>query len=76
MWKRKQLDAFSAVLTNSQILRYSNLLANYDMNLNNCNSVLLQIVNAGKALAKEDELKSLFVENGVSNGEKKLAEIK
>ena len=74
--KRKQLDVYSALLSNSQINRYSTLLANYDMDLNNSSSVLLQIVNVGKALAKEDELRSLFTENGVSNGEKKLAEIK
>ena len=74
--KRKQLVAYSTILTNAQIFKYSSLLASYNMDLNKCDSVLLQIVNIGKSLAKEEELKSLFSENGISRGEKMLIETK
>lgn len=73
--KRKQLENYSSLLSNIQISRYSNFLAFYDVDLNQSSSVLSQIITSGKSQGKENELRSMFVENGAQNGEKLLLEM-
>lgn len=73
---RKQLDVYSKILSNMQIYRYAEYLIYFNLDLNHSNYILSQIIIVGKSLGKEDELKSLFRQNGVLNGEKLLNEAK
>lgn len=73
--KKKQLGVFLSVLSNMQICRYAKYLASYNLDLNDSQTVLSQIITVGKSLGMEEKLKSLFRENGISNGEKMLSNI-
>ena len=70
--KKKELKPFSSILSNMQICWYAKYLATYDISLNESPTILNQIIAVGRSTGLEEELNSLFHENGISNGEKML----
>lgn len=70
--KRRDLLPFSSVLSNMQISLYAKYLSLYDADLNECPTILNQMVATVRSLGDENKLNSLFHDSGVLNGEKML----
>ena len=49
-------------------------MASYGVSLNECFTVLKQIVAIGRSSGLEEELKTLFQENGIVNGDRFLGQ--
>ena len=68
--KKKGLTPFIPLVGNRQTNLYALYLSNYNLDLNESYTVLNQMIAVALSLGKEEMLNSIFVENGISYGEK------
>ena len=70
--RRKELQSFSSVLSNTQMCWYARYLASYGVGLQDSPTILNQIIAVSRSRGAEEKLNDLFRENGISNGEKMI----
>lgn len=70
--KRKSLEPFSGILQNIQLYRYAMYLAVYNLEINDSQTIIHQMIAVARSAGSEEQLISLFHENGIANGEELL----
>ena len=68
----KELQPFSPVLSNLQMRLYAKYLACYGVGLKDSPTILNQMIAVCRSSGSEEQLLSLFHENGISSGEKMI----
>ena len=73
--KRKTLLPYLPLISNTQLRLYSKYLTAYNVELNDSATILNQMITTCRSAGKEDELKVLFHDNGIANGEKMIEKV-
>ena len=68
--RRKELQPFSSLLSNTQMCWYAKYLASYGVSLKDSPTILNQIIAVSRSKGTEEKLVDLFRENGISDGER------